>query len=65
MELQYVREMSFNRDTKFEVYKQNDGLYTIKYAEYFKDCGWRYICDDVNCTRETVQDMLGEDIFNF
>lgn len=65
MELEYVTEMSFNKDTKFEVYKQNNGLYTIKYAEYFQDCGWRYISDDVNCTRETVQDMLGEDIFNF
>lgn len=65
MELEYVTEMSFNKDTKFEVYKQTNGLYTIKYAEYFQDYGWRYITDDVNCTRETVQDILGEDIFNF
>lgn len=65
MELEYVTEMSFNKDTKFEVYKQNNGLYTIKHAEYFQDCGWLYISEDVNCTRETVQDMLGEDIFNF
>lgn len=65
MKIEYVTEISFNKDTKFELYKQNDGLYTIKYAEYFKDCGWQYIFDEVNYTREAVQDMLGEDIFNF
>lgn len=65
MELTYVKEMSFNRDTKFEVYEQKDGLYTIKYAEYFKDCGWRYIFDEANYTRDAVKAMLGEDIFNF
>lgn len=65
MELQYITEINFNKDTKFEVYTQNDGLYTIKYAEYFKDCGWRYIICYEGVKAETAQNILGKTIFNF
>lgn len=66
MELQYVTEISFNKGTKFEVYKEHEGLYTIRYLESFADCGWRACFpDEVHCTRDAVKAMLGEDIFNF
>ena len=53
-------------NTKFEVYKEPEGLYTIRYFEYFADCGWRScLPDEVHYTRDAVKAMLGEDIFNF
>ena len=66
MELKYVTEISFNKGTKFEVYKEPEGLYPIRYFEYFADCGWRScLPDEVHYTRDAVKAMLGEDIFNF
>ena len=66
MGLEYVTEISLNKETKFEVYKGPEGLYTIRYLQFFTDGGWRSCFpDEVHYTRDAVKAMLGEDIFNF
>jgi len=30
-------------ETKFDIYKYEDGTYGYKYYEFFEQCGWRYV----------------------
>ena len=44
-------------DTKWEIYKVSENTYRLKYYEYYKSIGWRFVFeDDDNYSREIIED---------
>lgn len=42
---------------KWEFFKNEDGLYSVKYYEFFKSAGWRYVYTEERYSADAVEEV--------
>ena len=49
-------------DGKWEVYLNDNGLYDVKYYEYFSSCGYRLVYEDPGFCKEVLNWAYGFEV---
>lgn len=57
--MEKIMNVDFGNGTQYEIFKQDNGLYSYNYCEFYASCGWRVIFSEGNYTKDAIEDLTG------